>query len=307
MALNQRIGQKIAILSVLKGRGLLAKMRIGHDRIQGPCPIHGGDNPQAFVVTLSKNLWYCFTGCRRGGDSVDLIQGLDNCSFFEAIKRLKQGHEISKTTSSQEPLVSALFRPFKKKLTLNPVSLFLLHKRITSQTANFFETGEYYAPGFLNGCVGIRLHSPVGSPLGYVGRRLNPPDIEQYGKWKFPSKLPKSNLLFNLHRTNALPGGKVVVTECPWGVMRLHHLGIPAVSIMGVHTSTFQLNLLKQAKAVFPLLDGDAAGILGANSLAEKLNRYTDVRIINLPQGKDPDDLSDQNLIKVLAPFFSFN
>jgi DNA primase len=89
--------------------------------------------------------------------------------------------------------------------------------------------------------------------------------------------------------------------------MRLAQLGIPAVSLMGVHVSDFQLALLKQARAIFVLLDGDAAGISGAFDLSQKLRGHPAVRMIHLPKGKDPDDLSDQDLYHCLATFFSFN
>lgn len=296
MALNLRIGQKVSILSVLRERGLLEGMRQGHDRIQGPCPIHGGDNTQAFVVTISKNLWYCFSGCRQGGDSVDLVRMLDGSSFHQALLKLEQRFPTAQVFPHREAPPQPLFRPFQKKLWLYPDSPFLHQKGIYPQTALFFETGEYRREGFLKECIGVRLHSPDGTPLGYAGRRLHPSDINRYGKWKLPSGLPKNTMLFNAHRSHLMLGRPIVVTECPWGVMRLHQLKIPAVALMGVHTSNFQLNLLKKARSITLLLDGDDAGVSGSSHIAEKLQNHPALRIVNLPKDKDPDDLNDREL-----------
>ena len=37
------------------------------------CPLHGGDNPSSFVWNYTNGLWYCFTGCNRGGDIFDYV------------------------------------------------------------------------------------------------------------------------------------------------------------------------------------------------------------------------------------------
>lgn len=40
---------------------------------RGICPIHGGDNPEAFSVTDGKG-WHCWTGDCGGGDGVDFVR-----------------------------------------------------------------------------------------------------------------------------------------------------------------------------------------------------------------------------------------
>ncbi len=66
----------VGIELVLQANGLLGDLKRRGDRLVGRCPLHGGDNHRAFVVTLSKKLWYCFTGCRAGGDVVELARRL---------------------------------------------------------------------------------------------------------------------------------------------------------------------------------------------------------------------------------------
>lgn len=66
----------------------------------GKCPIHKGDNNTAFNVSVSKNNWHCFTGCKSsgrksGGNVIDFVvamEGLPENSegFRDAALKLKQ-------------------------------------------------------------------------------------------------------------------------------------------------------------------------------------------------------------------------
>ena len=55
--------QTVSIISVLSDKGLLPLFKRRGNDLVGSCPVHGGDNPRAFVVNLEKNVWYCFTRC----------------------------------------------------------------------------------------------------------------------------------------------------------------------------------------------------------------------------------------------------
>ncbi len=79
----RRLKRCVTIERLLAENGLLETLRMRGDRWIGPCPLHGGDNPRAFVVTPSKNLWYCFTRCRAGGDVVELARRLLDLSYTE--------------------------------------------------------------------------------------------------------------------------------------------------------------------------------------------------------------------------------
>lgn len=79
---------RVSIEDFLRSEGLIEGLRRRGDRLVGPCPIHGGDNPTAFVVTLSKGLWHCFTGCNTGGDVVELVRRARRLSYREAAEHL---------------------------------------------------------------------------------------------------------------------------------------------------------------------------------------------------------------------------
>ena len=63
----EKIKQSVSIACILADKHCdTLLIQKGH-RLIGPCPIHHGDNPQAFVMDLRLNLWYCFTQCQAGG------------------------------------------------------------------------------------------------------------------------------------------------------------------------------------------------------------------------------------------------
>ena len=73
----------VSLERVLAERGLLSGLRMRGGQLVGACPIHGGDNVNAFVVHPVRNLWRCFTRCDAGGDIVELVRRLDNCGYRE--------------------------------------------------------------------------------------------------------------------------------------------------------------------------------------------------------------------------------
>lgn len=69
--------------------GLGDRLRRSGKRLVGPCPIHHGDSPRAFSADLEKNVWYCHTGCRRGGNVLDAVAALDGITIREAALKLQ--------------------------------------------------------------------------------------------------------------------------------------------------------------------------------------------------------------------------
>jgi DNA primase len=84
--------------------------------------------------------------------------------------------------------------------------------------------------------------------------------------------------------------------------MRLHQLGVAAVALLGAHLSAPQKQLLTNAKRVVIILDGDSTGRTASTQVEKALLDITDVQILDLPDGLDPDDLSDQELKSLLSP-----
>lgn len=321
----QTLKRTVAIEQVLAARGLNILFKKRGDRLIGPCPIHGGDNPTAFVVSISENLWHCFSGCQAGGDVVELVRRLDHISYRETAERLASlasSSSLSEPANTprqdavsphanqsrhqrlrkrQPPSCCQPFRPYTRRLDLDPTSSFLRDKGISASTARSFEAGVYSGLGFLQGCVGLRLHDLSGNPLGYAGRRLDSKLVTSYGKWKLPRGMPKNQILYGYHRVAGLLDQSLCLVEGPWDVMRLHQIGVPAVAILGAHLSAAQHSVLASASSLVILLDGDLTGRTASLRIKRALSYTTDVHVVNLPDRLDPDDLSDQQLRSLLA------
>ena len=438
----------IPIEQVLAGRGLLATLRCRGKRLVGPCPVHGGDNPTAFVVNRHDNTWYCFTGCSSGGDVVELVRRLEGgyrraAVYLASLAGAQSYPPLPPPPPPPPPAAASDFVPFTRRLPLDPHADLLTRKGIRPDTARRFEAGAYHGRGFLAGCVGVRLHDHRGRPLGYLARRLDPEQARRRGKYKLPPALPKSRLLYNLHRTCAIQrsssvlvpvchagtppvgqraqnsqegrevsassrvvpfppipevrtgpirrpgrrrglrrqdgrapsaghspvsagdvyedpslwcGGRpgfpeapplapepvprrsgsgprvrrgmrdkrlrsphhnprrystdrvrrngLVLVECPWAVMRLAQLRIPAVALLGTHLSDHQLRLLADVPRLLLMLDGDDAGRTAATRIYRQLAPHAAVGVASLPDGLDPDDLPDRLLGPVARHLF---
>lgn len=290
------IKRRVSVEDALAARGLLAGLRRRGDRLTGPCPVHGGDNPTAFVVDRRKDVWFCFSGCGRGGDVIELVRRLDGVSHREAAARLAALAPSAAPPPPIPPARRSSFRPFERALSLDPHVPWLGAKQISADTARTYEAGAWRGRGMLAGCVAVRLHSPTGAPWGYAGRRVH----GEGSKWSFPRAFPKGEVLYGHHRVDPSSSALVVV-ECPWGVMRLAQIGVAAVALLGTSMSEHQAELLSRREHVTLLLDGDAAGRRAARELARRLELVVDVRIVDLPRGCDPDDLRDEDLAAVLA------
>jgi DNA primase len=293
----RRLKRCVSIEQVLADKGLLARLRRRGACWVGPCPIHRGDNVNAFAVNPAKNIWRCFTGCDAGGDVVELVRRLGDGSYKHAASYLATLADgaTPKQSSVPAPPRARSFRPFTRCLPLDPTAPFLKQKRIQPSTARRFDVGAFYGSGMLAGCVAVRLFDPQGRPLGYAGRRLEPEQVSRYGKWRFPTGLRRNTLLYGYHQAPRLSQSGTVLVECPWGVLRFAQLGIPAVALLGTHLSPTQQTLLADLPMVVVMMDGDKAGQSAARTIRRLLPRTT---VIDLPNGLDPDDLTDDELTK---------
>jgi DNA primase len=285
----------VSIEEVLRRRGLLDGLARRGTRLVGPCPVHRGDNPGAFVADTKRGLWNCFTHC-KGGDVVDLVRALDGVSCAEAARVLRAiagSQAAPPPPAGQEPASRPeVFRPFTRRLVLDPEHPFLAARGIRAGTARRFEVGAWHGQGMLQDTVAVRLHDPTGQPLGYAGRRLQP---DARGKWVLPPRLPKGQILYGWHcaaRRDAL-----VVVEGPWEVLRLHQLGVAAIALLGTSLSQDQRRLLAGVRCTV-LLDGDRAGRIAARRVAQQLGAPW----LDLPDDRDPADLDDDLLAGLVLP-----
>jgi DNA primase len=136
--------------------------------------------------------------------------------------------------------------------------------------------------------VTIPVASPDGIDIGFVGRSVE-------GKeFKNTPGLPKSKVLFNLHRVKT--AGKVYVVESSFDAIRLDQCGFPAVATLGANVSKIQIDLLqKYFNDIIVIADNDEAGGNMKSKLIEKLgNRVTVVTLDK--KYKDIGDMSNEDI-----------
>lgn len=310
----KRLKRVVRIADVLASYSLDAHLVARHGELVGPCPLprHQGDrsNRAAFRVRRSNGLWHCQTHC-GGGDIVELValmEGGDYAAAARGLAQLEAGAQPAvphHCPPDRKPPPTSSFSPYIKNLRLVHDHAHLRARGLQPRTAKVFEAGWWPLRGFLEGCIAVRLHDPVGRPLGYAGRRVARDTVQRFGKWKLPRALPKGDLLFNWHRARPLLQRDVVVVEGPFDAMRIWQAGFRAVvALLGSTATPSQQALLATAPKVVVMFDGDAAGRDGARDIARALAPVP-VHVVDLPAGHDPADLSDEDIHRILIPHSS--
>jgi len=79
----------LAVKQVVGMRGLLEHYGIELKRGRAPCPVHHGDNPEAFWPTKDDRGFVCSTnGCK--GDVIAFVESQEGCSTKEAVEYLER-------------------------------------------------------------------------------------------------------------------------------------------------------------------------------------------------------------------------
>jgi DNA primase len=143
--------------------------------------------------------------------------------------------------------------------------------------------------------VTIPVASPDGMEVGFVGRSVEGKDF------KNTPGLPKSKVLFNLHRVKT--ADRVYVVESSFDAIRLDQCGFPAVATLGANVSNFQTELLqKYFNSIYVVADNDEAGGNMKDKLIERLGNR--VSVIQLDkQYKDIGDMSDEAIKNIEETF----
>ena len=310
----RRLKKAVGIVKVLAHYDLASNLRQRQGELVGPCPLpdHGGDrsNHTAFWVNPAKGVWHCHSHC-GGGDVVELVRvmvGGDYAAAARALGQIEDGSSAAcrrARSATSAPPSTSTFTPYTKALQLKPDHHFLQARGIRPPTARAFEAGWWPLAGFLEGCIGVRLHDLHGRPLGYAGRRVDRDKALCLGKWKLPRCLPKADLLFNWHRARPHLSQGVVLVEGPFDAMRLWQVGLRSVvALLGKSLSPAQRALVLSAPKCVVMLDGDDAGRDGARRLAAALTPHP-TQLVGLPDGLDPADLNQEELRHLVTSFFS--
>ena len=292
MTLNYKVLKKeLLIETVLDKYGYLDNLKRSSDKLYGACPIHGGDSPKAFNVSLDKNLWNCFTYC-GGGSVIDLIMTIEMTDFLDAILI----GDSMLGGQSDKKIEEYRVKPLNFTLDLIPEHPYLGQRNLKSETIEMFGVG-YCDTGIMSGRIAIPIHDTNNNLVAYCGRAVD--DSEP--KYLFPKGFQKNKVVYNLNRVKRSKAGEIAIVEGFFDVFSLWQAGIESVALMGSSMSYHQKRLLSNLENRLTLLfDGDEAGKKGMQTAAHMLSGIKPVKAIYLPNDTQPEDLSRKELRELI-------
>ena len=228
----------ITMEAVLEHYGILDRFKRSGDSLSGPCPIHKGSNPTQFRVSISKNIWNCFSECKHGGNTLDFIARMENVTIhaaaLKAIEWFKldpaemsaaetaeeDGEELPDGETPKPKAASKKTAPAAEKAVPNATLKFRLDKLerehpylkergLTLETIVDFGIG-FCAKGMMAGRIAIPIHNAEGGVVAYSGRLPAEPTAEN-PKYKLPQGFRKSLEVFNIDRAIKEPAEKPLV------------------------------------------------------------------------------------------------
>jgi DNA primase len=281
------------IKRVLTGAGVDIMSEVDSDYIIF-CPYHNNSRTPAGEVDKSSGLFYCFS-CQYITDLTQLVMTTTARTYFEAARYIKSKETIA-------DLAYDIEKQLHEKPIYNQYDQVLI-KRLSSQALESPRAMRYYegrliteesvkkfSLGFSEkqDMVTIPVHSPDGMEVGFVGRSIEGKDF------KNTPGLPKSKVLFNLHRVKT--SSKVYIVESSFDVIRLDQCGFPAVATLGANVSNVQIDLLqKYFNNIIVIADNDEAGGNMKSKIVERLGAR--VSVIQLDkQYKDIGDMTNEDI-----------
>lgn len=286
--------------------------------IRSSCAIHGGNNPTAFVFNLENKLWFCHTGCQKGGDIYELIMEMEGISFPEAVYKASMIFDLDISNMKVERTEKWLqntkkWIDFMKKrvstskeieeLNIDNYTLFDVNKfrNFSKETLQHFNIK--YATDitlhmkdkettFYN-----RIVIPVYFNNKLVMLALRKTKSSDVPKWlNYPPGFNTGNILYNYdNATSYMKENKVreiVIVEGIWDVMKFYEANMQnVVCTFGSHLTKEQEKLImKVAENLVLCYDNDKAGKKATKKTISAMKYKTNLSIIELDKEKDPEE-----------------
>lgn len=284
----------------------------GPENISASCPFHSTDNPEGysrtFGMSLTRGVWHCFS-CQESGNLYTFLKKVG-----VGLKKLKRDYgllldELNTTRSSKKKSERPVSIPEHLLGMFDFCPVELLKAGFEEKTLRAFDVGY--------DCSRDRITYPIrtitGELVGIVGRRKDTkqkymPYEEELKQWNVHAKAPPiGKLLWNAHKV--LPEvllspyrEPVVLVEGYKGCMWAWQCGYTrVVHSFGSGITDEQAELIPElGNDVVIMYDGDSAGMYGTLKAGNKLRRSMNVRVAQLMDGHQPDDLAVEDLEEVI-------
>lgn len=314
------------IRTYLKEHDSQPKEHGGEWSIDCPQCVSEGKEKKLWVLVEDKATkkaghWICYY-CQEGGsDVLSLIRFVEDCTLFQAIEVLAShrvdGRKVSDLrklvqdslygvqeieTQWDEAELPAMdlpfgFRPVTEDSVMPP---YFKTRGITRKRALRYGLG--YVPKASTSKHRNRLVVPIGMGgrnLLYVARWMKPKPPDGVKKTVYPFGGKPNRVLFNYDRAKSCR--RVYLVEDVFSAM---HIGKAAMATLGTQFSQYQMELLLKTSAeeVVIVWDRDPKnkpehrGYEKALKLAPRLAEFWRVRVVKLPDDRDPDEMTRAEL-----------
>lgn len=276
------------------------------------CPLCEKDKLWVLVVDrddMRSPAWQCFLCDDRGRTALSLVRRLEDCDTFRAlelIQKYQKGNEpiidlrrlvedrlvgdveVWSTEGERVPLPDEFVRVASdaKRSDLPP---YFAKRGIGPKKAHRWGLGWCEEGYFAD-----RLVVPVtsaGEVVFFVARYMKTVPPKGVKKTLYPKGAKPGRCLFNYDRAKTCERIRIVE-----GVLDAIHVGRSAVATFGTTLSQYQLELLMRTNAREITIMWDRDAIDKARELADRLSDLWVVRVVELPDARDPDEHTREDL-----------
>ena len=266
----------------------------GGGKYYGLCPLHPEDTP-SFHIDTNLGVFYCF-GCNTGGNIYQFISLVEHVPINQVGEILREKFGIDVKTKGEKKYEDdhELFSKFLKllskyndtetvddfnikKLGLKPKypMFYVPNERLldfTNEVKEKLDIERLITLGIYTrdeegklkfrymSRIIIPIYSRVNRIVGLVGRSLNDMNLPKYLNTKFSKTehLPFLNEAVKIAKKKNL--NTIYIVEGPYDALALIERDIPAASLLGIHFTVEQINLLNLFSVVYFIFDNDDAG-----------------------------------------------
>jgi DNA primase len=187
-------------------------------------------------------------------------------------------------------------KKFQLGYSSSPRDLLFYLKNLGFETSFIIDSGLFVSDtrDKFFGRITFPIANTMGHTVGFTARVLTDA-LPKYLNSPASSIFDKSSILYGLHlaKQSISKIGEVFIVEWQMDTIAMHQAGIDnTVGISGTALTKEHIRLLKRfANTIYLALDSDNAWVKATfSSIENLLNEDIEIRIIQIPNGKDPDD-----------------
>lgn len=287
---------------------------------------HCGKEGKLWVLVTDKSngtkagAWICYYCNESGMTPLDLVRRVEDCNLFKAIEIMTQHQLGNKPLADLRELVLQTLDGVSETeewddKPMVPVSLPREFVRNSRKLPAYFKKrgitlkrSERHNLGWCDtGYFANRLIVPVydhkNEQMFFVARYMKAKPPKGVKKTIYPKGCHPNRVLFNYRR--AKKQDRIIIVEDVFSAMAV---GKEAVASFGTSFSQYQLDLLLKTSAteIVIIWDLDAGAKKGqsgyekAQKLAMRLSEFWTVRVVKLPDERDPDEIPRDELNELI-------